>query len=115
MSTKDIQTMADMLRRGATLTDLTCPVCSSPLFRLKSGKLWCARCKKQVVVVREGEHVSKAVSPVLLSDLETTLLTKIEGVRRMIEEEKDINQLQKLNMVLSTMLENLEKVKKVKE
>ena len=32
---KHIKRMADLLLKGATLTDLACPVCGSPLFRLK--------------------------------------------------------------------------------
>ncbi len=46
-----LRSMADLLRSGATLTSLACPVCSSPLFRLKNGELWCAQCEKKVVVV----------------------------------------------------------------
>ena len=52
--------MADLLRQGATLTDLSCPVCASPLFRLKDGTLWCAKCEKKVIVVKEGEEPEKA-------------------------------------------------------
>ncbi|HDO41444.1 MAG TPA: hypothetical protein ENH03_00890, partial [Candidatus Bathyarchaeota archaeon] len=29
-----VRLMADLLRSGATLTDLSCPVCASPIFRL---------------------------------------------------------------------------------
>jgi len=46
-----VRAMADLLRSGATLTDLSCPVCASPIFRLKSGDLWCAQCRKKVIVV----------------------------------------------------------------
>ncbi len=48
--------MADLLRQGATLTDLSCPACASPLFRLKDGSLWCANDEKKVVIVKEGEE-----------------------------------------------------------
>jgi len=51
-----IRLMAELLRSGATLTDLSCPVCASPLFRLKSGELWCAQCQKKVIVVKEEEE-----------------------------------------------------------
>ena len=50
---------ANLLLQGAALTDLSCPNCSSPLFRLKDGILWCAKDEKKVVVVKEGEEAPK--------------------------------------------------------
>jgi uncharacterized Zn finger protein (UPF0148 family) len=48
---------AELLMQGATLTDLSCPVCASPLFRLKDGTLWCTKDEKKVVIVKEGEEM----------------------------------------------------------
>ena len=50
---------ANLLLQGATLTDLACPVCSSPLFRLKDGTLWCAKDEKKVIVVKEGARTTQ--------------------------------------------------------
>ena len=111
---KGIKTMADMLRRGATLTELSCPVCSSPLFKLKSGDLWCARCRKRVIVVKEGETSTEVTSPMLLTSLESTILTKIQEIEKEIREEKDAEKLQRLGSLLSTLLENLERIRKMK-
>jgi len=112
---KDIQTMADLLRQGAALTERSCPACSSPLFKLKSGDLWCARCQKRVIVVKEGETSAEATSPVLLTSLESTILTKIQEIEKEIGEEKDAEKLQRLGSILSTLLENLEKIRKMKK
>jgi len=111
---QNLEAMANLLRQGATLTELPCPACSSPLFKLKSGDLYCARCKKRVIVVKEGEQPIEATSPMLITNLESTLLTKIEETNRKIREETDPEQLQKLNAVLSTLLENLERTRKIK-
>jgi uncharacterized Zn finger protein (UPF0148 family) len=62
---KHIKRMADLLRQGNTLTDLSCPVCASPLFRLKDGTLWCAKDEKKVIMVKEGEEPEKATSAAL--------------------------------------------------
>jgi len=105
--------MTDLLRQGATLTELPCPACSSPLFKLRSGDIWCAQCQKRVIVVKEGESPTKATSSMLLSSLESTLLTKIQEMERRIRE-ADIEKLQELGGILSTLLENLEKVRKIK-
>jgi UPF0148 protein len=111
---KDIQAMADMLRQGATLTELTCPACSSPLFKLRNGDLWCAKCKKRVVVMKEGESSIGATSPMLLTSLESTVLAKIEETDGKLKEEKDPEKLQKLGALLSTLLEDLEKIRRMK-
>jgi len=111
---KDLQVMADLLRQGATLTELSCPACSSPIFKLKSGELWCAKCQKRVIVVREGETPEEATKPIVLSGLESTVLAKIQEVEAKIKEEKDPAQLEKLSATLATLLENLEKIKKMK-
>jgi UPF0148 protein len=106
--------MADLLRQGYTLTELACPACSSPLFRLRNGDLWCGKCEKKVIVVKEGEEPPKAERSVAYDDLETTLLTKVQAIQGKIEHEENPEELQKLNTVLSGLLENLERIRKIK-
>jgi len=106
--------MVDLLRQGSTLTDLACPACASPLFRLKSGSLWCARCEKRVIVVREGEEPPKVTSPVVLDKLEATILAKVQEIQNKMEKENNAEELQKLGTLLSGLLDNLEKVRKAK-
>ena len=112
---KPLKSMADLLRRGATLTNLACPVCASPLFKLKSGELWCAKCQKQVVVVKEGETPLQAAKPLVLTRLEEKVIAKIEEIEERIKMETDVDKLQKLGAILSSLLENLEKIRRMKE
>jgi UPF0148 protein len=106
--------MADLLRQGATLTDLACPACSSPLFRLKSTDLWCAKCEKKVIVIKEGEEPTKTTSHMILDTMEATLLTKVQEIQNKMQNEKNTEELHKLGTALSELLENLERIKKVK-
>ena len=106
--------MADLLRQGATLTDLSCPVCASPLFRLKDGTLWCAKDEKKVIVVREGEEPEKT-SNTMYEKLEETLLKKVQEIQDKIQETENLDELQKLSTALSELLSNLEKIKKMKK
>jgi UPF0148 protein len=106
--------MADLLRQGATLTELACPACASPLFRLRSGDLWCAKCEKKVIIVKEGEDPSKITGSIVLEKLEATLLTKVQEIQNKMEHEQNMEELQKLGTVLSGLLENLEKIRKTK-
>ena len=106
--------MADLLRQGATLTDLACPACSSPLFKLSSGELWCAQCQKRVVIVKEGETEAKITRPMVLDALESTILVKIQGLDLKIKETNDPEQLHKMGTILSALLENLERIKRIR-
>jgi UPF0148 protein len=108
--------MADLLTQGATLTDLACPVCASPLFRLKDGTLWCANDEKKVIIVKEGEEPPKqATANTAYDKLEATLLAKIQDLQYKIEKTQDIDELQKLSIALSELLDSLEKIKKIKK
>ena len=107
---------ANLLLQGAALTDLSCPACSSPLFRLKDGTLWCAEDEKKVIVVKEGEEPPKQIPiPNLVYDkLEATLMAKITDIEKKIEKTEDLDELQKITSALSELLDNLEKLKKIK-
>jgi len=85
------------------------------LFRLKNGDLWCGRCEKKVIIVKEGEEPPKATTSVAFGNLEETLLSRIKAVQGKMEHEEKPEELHKLNMALSGLLENLERVKKAKK
>ncbi len=110
-----IKKMADLLCQGSTLTELACPACASPLFRLKTGGIWCARCEKRVIVAKEGKSVVDATESTTLDTLEQTLLAKIQEIQRKMQQEEDSAELQKLDVVLSGLLQNLERTRKVKK
>jgi|SRR5665647_1683285 len=108
---------ANLLLQGATLTDLSCPSCSSPLFRLKDGTLWCAKDEKKVVFVKEGEEPPKQPSAPSTSydKLEATLMAKMQDIQGRIEKTEDMDELQKLTSALSELLNSLEKIKQMKK
>jgi UPF0148 protein len=111
---KPIKRMADLLRQGATLTDLSCPACASPLFRLKNGTLWCAQDEKKVIIVKEGEEAPKPSANRTYDKLEATLLTKIQEIEVKIEKTENSEELQKLSTALSELLSSLEKIKQIR-
>jgi uncharacterized Zn finger protein (UPF0148 family) len=109
--------MADLLRQGATLTDLSCPACSAPLFRFKEGTLWCEQDQKKVIIVKDDEQVPVQTAPqtnTAYDKLENTLLNKIQVIEDKIEKTEDIEELQKLSTALSELLNSLEKIRKIK-
>jgi UPF0148 protein len=112
---KYIKLMADLMRQGAALTELSCPVCASPLLRLKDGTLWCAKDEKKVIVVKEGEEHAKLTSAMAMETLEATLLTKVQDLQGKIQRTENVEELQKLSTALSELLDNLEKIRKMKK
>ena len=108
----DIKRMAELLRQGETLTDLACPVCASPLFRLKNGTLWCAKDQKRVVIVTEDEQTTSSSG---FDSLEETLLVKVQELQNKIKQTDNVEELQKLSAALSDLLNNLEKIRKMKK
>ena len=112
-NSENIKIMADMLRRGSTLTDLVCPVCSSPLFKLKNRDIWCISCQKRVEVIKEGEPELKIDRTPVFSSLESTILGKIQEIENQFAVETDATKLKILGSTLSTLLENLEKIRKI--
>ncbi len=110
-----IKRMADLLRRGSTLTELACPACASPLFRLKSGELWCGRCEKKVIVVKEGEDPFRMERSGALDSLEATLMAKVQEIQKKMQGEQKAEELQKLGTALSGLLENLERTRKIRK
>ena len=111
--TNTIKEMADLLRQGATLTEHSCPACSSPLFKLRSGDLWCASCQKRVIIVKKGEKEPETNQTPAFSSLEATILEKIQAIEKQLAEEIDAEKLLNLGATLSTLLENLEKIRKM--
>jgi uncharacterized Zn finger protein (UPF0148 family) len=109
-----IKRMADLLRQGSTLTQLVCPACASPLFKLKDGTLWCAKCEKKVIVVKEGEEPTRVAGSMALESLEATLLAKIQEIQNKMQHIENVKELEKLGKTLSEILENLERVRKMK-
>lgn len=76
-SGEDLRRMADALRSGAKMLSEACPACSSPLFDLK-GEIWCLRCQKRVVRVRDEGELPEAMLPYVIRNLSTTIISKLE-------------------------------------
>ena len=109
-----IKRMADLLRQGSTLTNLSCPACGSPLFRLKDQTLWCVKDKKKVIIMKRGSEEKKPNSTTY-DKIEKTLLSKVNKLQDKIENTEKPDELQKLTSALSEILTTLEKINKMKK
>ncbi|MEM3595205.1 MAG: Sjogren's syndrome/scleroderma autoantigen 1 family protein [Candidatus Bathyarchaeia archaeon] len=109
----ELKRMSDLLKSGATMMSEACPECGSPLFKVGSDII-CAKCNKPVVILRAAEEESKIIGSRILDDLEQTVLSKIREMNSIISSEGDVERLTQYGRALSTWLETLEKVKRLR-
>jgi hypothetical protein len=64
------------------------------------------------MIVREGEPEPEGDK---FSSLESTILVKIQAIEKQLAEETDAEKLNSLGATLSTLLENLERIRKMKK
>jgi uncharacterized Zn finger protein (UPF0148 family) len=72
--------MGKLLRQGAALLNKACPKCNTPLLRLSDGKMYCAKCDKEVVedksdqpseaIVQERGDILSLTATKILENLE---------------------------------------------
>ena len=114
LSDINMKGMAELLRSGATMLDRSCPECGSPLFRLRSGEIWCANCQRRVVVVAEGEEAT-AEAGMELASLERALVRKISSIETPLTNEGDPKKLKETAEVLDALLASLERLRRVRK
>ena len=110
---QQIRRMSELLRSGATMLSQVCPVCNTPLFRV-NGQLLCPKCNRNVVVVKEGEEETVAVSISVFGDLENTVLNKMREIDNAMKDTTDIDEARELANALSVWLDVFERLKRVK-
>ena len=111
-----VSRMVDMLRGGAVMLAETCPVCHTPLFKLKSGEVYCATCEKRVIIVREGEEEEfKALQVSTVESLDRTVFTKLAELNELAKHEGEVDRLYDLARCIVAWLEVLERLRRLKE
>ena len=106
----DMKGMADLLREGATMLSRSCPECGTPLFQLKSGDIVCAKCKRRVVIVPEGEEAT-AEAGVRLESVEKVIVEKLVTLGEAMSQESDPEALRSLSGLMDSFLGNLERLR----
>ncbi len=87
---------AELLKQGAVMLPETCPLCGSPLFRLKNGDVVCpihgkvilAKNEKEVTRVKEDEVIDNLIKKVLnlmSKKLEDLSVEDLNDVKLMLE------------------------------
>ena len=111
---RNIQKMASLLRDGNTLLSDACPECNSPLFKLKTGEIFCASCDKKVIIVKDNNQIDQLLQNNILDDSTKVINMKVRYLQQKIDSETDIDELYKLTRLFIAYLEVLEKLKNLK-
>jgi uncharacterized Zn finger protein (UPF0148 family) len=103
-----IKALAEALRAGGKLLSLSCPICAYPLIEI-DGKKFCKICNNEVVVYKDESELSAEQLKALKQDNKTespmtkTISTKIETLRKKIEETDDPDEIIKLSEAIEKL------------
>ncbi|GAB6947072.1 Sjogren's syndrome/scleroderma autoantigen 1 family protein [Vulcanisaeta sp. JCM 16161] len=115
VSSRDLvaKKMAQLIRAGATLTSYTCPVCGTPLLRLKTGEYYCANCDRPVVIVRSDAEEKEVMIKYGLMDIRDTLYERLVMINNELKETKDIDRINELVKSMVLILEAYDKITQI--
>ncbi|RLG78184.1 MAG: hypothetical protein DRO14_01400 [Thermoprotei archaeon] len=107
-----IKKMGELLRSGAVMLDQACPLCGTPLFKLKSGEIVCPVHGTVRVVRSESEAISVTTSAVL-DELEKFIAQRIFQILSRIKTLEDI-EVSDVDL-LNRLLDSLERIRRIKK
>ncbi|RLE61201.1 MAG: hypothetical protein DRJ49_02935 [Thermoprotei archaeon] len=108
-----IKKMASLLKAGATMLADVCPVCSTPLFKLKGGEIVCPKCERRVYLVKSDREKALLERDLFLDAIEDTLMLKISELRDLMESAVSIERLEEYIRLMNELLDALEKVRRM--
>ena len=118
---EDAKKMADLLKTGHKMLNLSCPVCNNPIFQNKDGVSFCAICNREVIMadnlldknIEEKEIIlNKNTKQINISSvLITVLADKLNWITQKLEKENQLDVIEKYLKILFDLLNLLEKAK----
>ena len=118
---EDAKKMADLLRTGHKMLNLSCPICNNPIFQNKDGVSFCAICNREVIMadsvsdksIEDKETIlNKTTKQVNIPNVLITVLTdKLNWITQKLEKENQLDIIEKYLKILFDLLNLLEKAK----
>ncbi len=109
-----VKRMSDALRSGARMLSDVCPVCSSPIFEL-DDELWCLKCERRVVRVKEETEAIAASTPYVLTRLEGVIASKLDELASLLSKTMDPMEVVTVTQAIDRLLETLAKSRRISE
>ncbi|AFH42832.1 hypothetical protein IOK49_06010 [Fervidicoccus fontis] len=115
MSKDDVvKKSAELLRQGATMLSLTCPICGSPLFKLKNGDIVCPIHGK-VIIARDEREVKEKLSVNIYDSIIEIAYKRLKELSKKIIDSEDMENESKIADLLYKWMNIIEKAKRLKE
>ena len=118
---EDAKKMADLLRTGHKMLNLSCPICNNPIFQNKDGVSFCVICNREVIMAdsvldkntKEKETLlTKNIKQVNIPSVLITVLTdKLNWITQKLKKENQLDIIEKYLKILFDLLNLLEKAK----
>ncbi|MFW9950566.1 MAG: Sjogren's syndrome/scleroderma autoantigen 1 family protein [Candidatus Thorarchaeota archaeon] len=123
--------MAELLRNGFTMLNLSCPICNNPIFKNKAQKLFCPVCNREVLIVdqpikknesnKASSNSKVAIEGIAQDDLSNfkvesineVIIKKLAWLTKAIAEETQLDQIEMKNKIIQELLDTLEKLKSI--
>ncbi len=118
---EDAKKMADLLRTGHKMLNLSCPICNNPIFQNKDGVSFCVICNREVIMADSVSDKNFEEKETILnkntkqgnipSVLITVLTDKLNWITQKLKKENQLDIIEKYLKILFDLLNLLEKAK----
>ena len=124
---EDAKKMANLLKSGYTMLNLACPVCNNPVFKNKNGDTFCPICNRKVLLINpelsddedkyhipkdQNKESNKEINNITIyQDLKRVAIMKIKLFTNLLENEKDIEIVDKLTRSLIQLINLISQIR----
>ncbi len=109
----EIKKLANLLKKGYTMTSEACPACKSPLFLDKNKELFCGACNKKVIKAKDEHQLEDISIESVMLLLKKILNQKIEHIGILLNKETDLKNMNEITTILNNLLESLSRINKL--
>lgn len=88
-----VKRMAALLKSGAAMLEQTCPSCNVPLFRSKTGEVFCPSCGQRYIIVSSDEEELEVRGNLTLQELERVAVEKLAQVAAELKAARDSSEI----------------------
>ena len=109
-----VRQMSQLLHKGATMLQESCPDCKVPLFKL-NNQIFCPSCKKKVIFANsdiEAEKIQTTSSnELVIQQLEAHLYGKIERYSQDLMTSEKLSEINEILQIIDQIVSVLLKIK----
>ena len=122
---QDTKKMANLLRSGHKMLNLSCPVCNNPIFKKKNGEMFCPICDRPVILndkllnesiksdkklKNENNDLGRVFDNKTFINLKKIISLKIQEISEIIKTENQIVNIEAYLNLLQKLLDLYERI-----